>query len=54
MVEGSGVFPVGNGDGEGIGEGDGFEEGLGRFSIKTTIETASTIMSNKEIRTSIL
>jgi len=54
VVEGSGVYPVGNGEGEGVGEENGFEEGLGRFSTKTTIETANTITSNKETRTQIL
>ena len=51
---GVGVFPVGKGEGVGVGEGDGFKEGLGRFSTKTTIETANTITSNKETRTKIL
>ena len=51
---GVGVFPVGKGEGVGVGEGDGFKEGLGRFSTKTTIETASMITSNKETRTKIL
>lgn len=55
VMVGVGVFPVGNGEeGVGVGEGDGFEEGLGRFSTKTTIETASMITSNKETRTKIL
>ena len=54
VVEGNGVFPVGNGIGVGVGEGDGFEEGLEMFSTNTTIETANTIMSNKETRTKIL
>ena len=54
VIVGVGKFPVGNGEGEGVGKVDGFEEGLGRVSIKTTIETDSTITSNREIRTNIL
>jgi hypothetical protein len=49
---GVGVFPVGKG--VGVGEGNGFKEGLGRFSTKTTIETANMITSIKETRTKIL
>jgi hypothetical protein len=51
---GVGELLVGNGEDEGFGEGDGFEEGLGMDSTKTTIETASIMMSNKENRTKIL